>query len=309
VENDLMQGNEQNAIHYLYEKEAIQSGITNVGARSFARSGMKTGPFGIPLISSIAIHCLLIVLGSFFIQQSNLQHPEFLAINLVELPRTERAPPEKKIEAPAEIKKPPPLPKTEKPKPAAKAPIVKPESLPPPRPINKEDPAKTIETKPIAPSEPDPPPVAASRAPTEGGGSEAGAGNLFGMGDFGVLPGAGTADGGGGTAVSGLGRSSGAPGLPAAPLRTNREARPIQTVRATYPPMALRAGLEGDVSLKIEVDGQGKVTRAEITKSGGPGFDEEALKAVTQSRFEPAQRGGHNVPAEFTYIYRFRLQR
>jgi hypothetical protein len=49
------------------------------------------------------------------------------------------------------------------------------------------------------------------------------------------------------------------------------------------------------------------VTKAEITKSGGGGFDEEALKAVRQSRFEPAQRDGHNVPAEFTYIYRFRL--
>jgi TonB family protein len=51
------------------------------------------------------------------------------------------------------------------------------------------------------------------------------------------------------------------------------------------------------------------VTRAEITKSGGAGFDDEALKAVKQSRFEPARRDGHNVPAEFIYIYRFRLQR
>jgi protein TonB len=73
--------------------------------------------------------------------------------------------------------------------------------------------------------------------------------------------------------------------------------------------MALRAGLESDVTLKIEVDAQGNVTKAEITKSGGGGFDEEALKAVKQARFEPAQREGQNVPAEFTYIYRFRLQR
>ena len=41
----------------------------------------------------------------------------------------------------------------------------------------------------------------------------------------------------------------------------------------------------------------------------GPGFDEEALKAVKQSRFEPAQKDGKNVPAEFTYIYRFRLRK
>jgi protein TonB len=108
-----------------------------------------------------------------------------------------------------------------------------------------------------------------------------------------------------------LGRGTGLPGLPAqtAVLRTNHEAKPIQTVRAAYPAMALRMGLESDVTLKIEVDSEGKVTKAEITKSGGGGFDEEALKAVKQSRFEPAQRDGQNIPAEFTYIYRFRLQR
>jgi protein TonB len=80
-------------------------------------------------------------------------------------------------------------------------------------------------------------------------------------------------------------------------------------MRANYPPMALRAGLESDVTLKIEVDAQGKVTKAEIAKSGGSGFDEEALRAVKQSRFEPAQRDGQNVAAEFIYVYRFRLKR
>ncbi len=83
----------------------------------------------------------------------------------------------------------------------------------------------------------------------------------------------------------------------------------MQSVKAAYPAMALRAGLESDVTLKIEVDPQGNVTKAEIIKGGGASFDEEALKAVRQSRFEPAQRDGQSVAAEFTYIYRFRLQR
>jgi protein TonB len=68
-------------------------------------------------------------------------------------------------------------------------------------------------------------------------------------------------------------------------------------------------GMESDVTLRIEVDTEGKVITAEITKSGGAGFDEEALKAIRQSRFEPAQKDGRNVPAEFTYIYRFRLRK
>ncbi|MGH7824283.1 MAG: energy transducer TonB [Candidatus Binatia bacterium] len=126
-----------------------------------------------------------------------------------------------------------------------------------------------------------------------------------------MVPGPGTSGGGGGTAASGLGRGSGAPGLPAAtgPLQANREAKAIQTARAVYPPMALRMGLQGDVTLRIEIDPEGRVTKAEIIKSAGMGFDEEALKAVKQSRFEPAQRDGRQVPAEFTYIYRFRLQK
>jgi TonB family protein len=270
---------------------------------------------GIPFISSLAIHGLVILLGSFLVHQSNLHRREFLPINLVDLPRPEISPPLKKIEAPEAKNAPsPPPPKAEKPKPPPaieKTPIVKPDSPAPlPPPLGKEEPTKVVEMKPAPSAKAETAPSFASGARVEGGGSEAGAGNLFGKGDIGVVPGTGTAGGGGGTAASGLGRGSGAPGLPAqSVLRTNREAKPIQTVRANYPPMALRAGLESDVTLKIEVDAQGNVTKAEITKSGGVGFDEEALKTVMQSRFEPAQRDGHNVPADFTYIYRFRLQR
>jgi len=238
-------------------------------------------------------------------------HQVFLPISLVDVPRQEQPKPIEKVEAPPEIKKPPPPPKVEKtkePKPLAKNAIVQPKpTLLPVAPPKEEAPPKPVETKPTETTKSDPTPAPTARV--EGGGSEAGAGNLFGKGDMAVVPGSGTAGGGGGTASSGLGRGSDAPGLPATPLRTNREAKPVQTVRAVYPPIALRSGMEGDVTLRIEVDTEGKVTRAEITKSGGAGFDEEALKAVKQSRFAPAQREGKNVPAEFTYIYRFRLQR
>ena len=140
--------------------------------------------------------------------------------------------------------------------------------------------------------------------------SVSGASTFSSHAESGAILGSGSA-GGGDKAVAGLGRGSGTAGLPgaSAPLRANREARPIQTARASYPPMALRMGLESDVTLRIEVDPQGNVTKAEIIKSGGMGFDEEALKAIKGSRFEPAQKDGQNVLPEFTYVYRFRLQR
>ena len=257
---------------------------------------------------------MVIALASILLKHTvSLGHQDFLPINLVDVPRKQEPKPIQKVEMPPEVKKPPPQPpkieRPKQPKPLAKSETV--QSKPPPPPpaaLPKEEPVKPVETKPATTAKPEPTPEVAPTARVEGGGSEAGAGNLFGKGDAAVVPGSGTAGGGGGTASSGLGRGLGAPGL-SAPLRTNREAKPIQTVRAIYPPLALRMGMEGDVTLKIEVDAEGNVTKAEITKSGGPGFDEEALKAVKQSRFEPAQKDGKNVPAEFTYIYRFRLRK
>jgi protein TonB len=251
----------------------------------------------------------VIILASIILKHT-VSRQDLLPISLVDVPRQEQPKQIQKVDAPPEIKKPPPPPKFAKakePKPVAKSEIVQPKPIPPPVAPPKEEPPKPVGTKPTETTKSEPTPAPTARV--EGGGSEAGAGNLFDKGDVAVVPGSGTAGGGGGTASSGLGRGSDAPGLPAQPLRTNREAKPIQTVRAVYPPIALRTGMEGDVTLRIEVDTEGKVTKAEITKSGGAGFDEEALKAVKQSRFEPAQRDGKNVPAEFTYIYRFRLQR
>ena len=172
-------------------------------------------------------------------------------------------------------KTPPPPPKVEKakePKPFAKSEIIQPKPTPPPAAFPKEEPVKPVETKPTESTKSEPTPPLAPTGRAEGGGSEAGAGDLFAKGDTAVVPGSGTAGGGGGTANSGLGSGSGAPGLPASPLRTNREAKPLQTVRAAYPPMALRMGMEGDVTLRIEVDADGKVIKVEIIKSGGGWF-------------------------------------
>jgi protein TonB len=272
---------------------------------------MKNDSLNLPFASSMLIHLVVLALASALVH-NNLRRQEFQPIGLVDLPPSVPPVRVKKVEPEAEVKKMPPAKpeKIKETKVPAKPEIVKTEKVvPAPAALPKDEVAKAPESKPNLGTRTESSPTP-SIARTEGGGSEAGAGNLFGKGDVGVVPGTGTTGGGGGTAAAGLGRGSGAPGLPAQTvLRTYREAKPIQTVRATYPAMALRAGLESDVTLRIEVDPEGKVTKAEIVKSGGGGFDEEALKAVKQSRFEPAQREGQNVAAEFTYIYRFRLQR
>ena len=275
---------------------------------------MRNDSLSLSLLASCFIHGVVIILASIILTHTvSFRREDFLPINLVEVPRQEQPKPIQKVDMSPEIKKPtPPPPKVEKAKeakPLAKSEIVQPKPTPPPTAFPKEEPVKPVETNPTVATKSEPTTEVTPTARVEGGGSEAGAGNLFGKGDVAVVPGSGTAGGGESTASSGLGRRSVAPGLPASPLRTNREAKPVQTVRAVYPPIALRMGMEGDVTLRIEVDTEGKVTKAEIIKSGGVGFDEEALKAVKQSHFEPAQKDGKNVPAEFTYIYHFRLQK
>jgi TonB family protein len=265
---------------------------------------MNDQSLGISLISSLLLHGLTLVIATAFVHHDSSGKQDFFRVKLVDiqsLSETAETPPEKKSLAIAKAEK------AKETKPALKSESSRIES--PAAPSAKDDSAKSVEAKPTMPAKAEAPSGLAT-ARIEGGGSEAGTSTLFDRGDVGLLRGSGSG-GAGGTAIAGLGRGAGAPGLPAQPtiLKTNREAKPLQSARAAYPAMALRAGLESDVTLRIEVDWQGNVTKAEILKSGGAGFDDEALKAVKQSRFEPAQKDGQNIPAEFTYIYRFRLQR
>jgi len=254
------------------------------------------------LLTSLVLHGMAIFLAG-MLHRGGLGKADLFNVQLVDLT------PSNEISEPIVETKPRAITKLEKPQelpvPAKRASV---SPKPPAATSAKDEHVKFVESKPAMPAIAEAPSIMAT-ARVEGGGSAAGTSSLSGRGDAGLMPGSGS--GGGGSAAAGLGRGSGAPGLPAEPtiFRTNREAKPIQTARAAYPAMALRAGLESDVTLKIEIDSGGKVTKAEILKSGGAGFDDEALKAVKQSRFEPAQRDGQNVPAEFTFVYRFRLQR
>ena len=261
----------------------------------------KNASFSVAFLASLLIHGTTTLLIPTLINYNpNSLRQHFIPIALIELPQVAQ-----KEETPSEVKKSLPHIQRKVEKPVSKNEIVStPRSAPPTAAV---EPTNPMEAKTDVTPNPENTPSFAATAPVEGGGSEAGADK----GVVGVVPGSGTAGEGSGTAASGLGKGSGAAGLPAPTtvLKTNREAKPTQTARAAYPPMALRMGLEGDVTLRIEVDTEGKVTKAEIIKGAGTVFDEEALKAAKQSRFEPAQKDGRNVPAEFTYVYHFRLSK
>jgi TonB family protein len=75
-----------------------------------------------------------------------------------------------------------------------------------------------------------------------------------------------------------------------------------------YPPAAEKAGIEAKVTVTIDVDATGKVTRAVVPSPVGNGFDEAAIEAAKGLEFEPARKGdGTPFAARFGYVYTFTL--
>ncbi len=76
--------------------------------------------------------------------------------------------------------------------------------------------------------------------------------------------------------------------------------RPLQLVAssgAVYPPQARQQGVEGYVSVRYDVDVDGRVQNARVAESSPPGvFDESAVQAVSRWRFKPPERHGEPQP-------------
>lgn len=75
-----------------------------------------------------------------------------------------------------------------------------------------------------------------------------------------------------------------------------------------YPTLARRAGREGEVVLEIWLEPDGSISKIEIVKSAGWGFDKAALKAAHSSRFTPGQIEGQPVRSRVRAPYIFRLK-
>lgn len=78
-------------------------------------------------------------------------------------------------------------------------------------------------------------------------------------------------------------------------------------VEATYPPEALKAGLEGNVGLELRIDASGHVVEVKVTAPAGHGFDEAAVAAARAFVFEPARRGGVAIASTVQLTHEFHL--
>lgn len=86
-----------------------------------------------------------------------------------------------------------------------------------------------------------------------------------------------------------------------------KEPTVVKKVEPKYPDIALRAGLEGNVFLKVWVTKEGKVREAVIIKSDAEIFNQAAKDAAMQWVFTPAVMQKGPVAVWVSIPFRFRL--
>ncbi|GAA4866283.1 energy transducer TonB [Luteimonas vadosa] len=93
---------------------------------------------------------------------------------------------------------------------------------------------------------------------------------------------------------------------PAVPA--DRDAYAVARLQPSYPPTAFRAGEEGTVIVRVDVDAQGNVTAVDVARrSDSRELDREAVNAVREWTFEPAIRGGKPVASTVQVPIEFKL--
>ncbi len=83
----------------------------------------------------------------------------------------------------------------------------------------------------------------------------------------------------------------------------------VVVVKPDYPPLALRAGLEGTVWVQALVDEKGIVSKVVIIKESGArvGFEEASVEAANKCRFSPALKDGRAIKIWVTFPFEFKL--
>ena len=93
------------------------------------------------------------------------------------------------------------------------------------------------------------------------------------------------------------------------PAEPDQPARARRTVQPRYPGSAQRDGIEGFVTVRLNVDSNGRVIDVIVVDSEPIGtFEQSAREAVRRLEFVPARTGGKAVPTTVEKTIVFRLQ-
>lgn len=86
--------------------------------------------------------------------------------------------------------------------------------------------------------------------------------------------------------------------------------KPVKEVKPQYTPEAMKAKIQGEVTLECVVKADGTVDDVRVVKSLDAihGLDEEAVKVAKQWRFKPGLKKGKPVPVAVTLEFAFTLK-
>ncbi|MDH3251972.1 MAG: TonB family protein [Ignavibacteria bacterium] len=96
-------------------------------------------------------------------------------------------------------------------------------------------------------------------------------------------------------------------GPPADFVPVEKEPEIVKKVEPKYPELAMRAGLEGKVWVKIWVDKEGKAKQVVVLKSDAEIFNEPAVEAAKQFVFTPAYMNNGPVSVWVSVPFKFKL--
>jgi TonB family protein len=82
----------------------------------------------------------------------------------------------------------------------------------------------------------------------------------------------------------------------------------LELPKPDYPKESLRWRISGVVTIKIEIDETGKVTKAEDLCGGYPTLADSALRAARKARFTPTLVSGSPVKVEGVIVYQFKAR-
>jgi len=89
------------------------------------------------------------------------------------------------------------------------------------------------------------------------------------------------------------------PKIPGVPVKVVQRAQPI------YPRSMIASGLRGEVLVEFVVDKNGQVKDPVVQQTNNPGFNEAAIEAITQWKFEPSRVGGLPVNSRMQQPFAF----
>ena len=182
---------------------------------------------------------------------------------------------------------------------APQTPRPKPQASPKPR-------HKTLDAKaqPAGPPAAHPATIAADHVSNTGAGEGARAGEGSGHGLSGEGPGKGQASGAG-AGGNGDGRDEG--GLYVGEFGQGDGPKFRHRSPLRYPDAAKRAGQQGKVRLRLDIDAEGVLRHVSVVEHTGLEFVEEALRAIKASTFYPAKRQGRSEACNALLTIRFAL--